>query len=108
MASLPLWLFLPQDFSIDAPGASTNEDDIEEDEAIENGRVPAVQRGKEGSRQMLREIGDRHVPRKDEGDRPRKQPERQKDAPRDLDHALDIVKSIPRRSGRGKADIFLQ
>src|SRR4029077_11229430 len=101
-------LALVHDFSIDAPRASTDKDHIEEDEAIENGRIAAVERGKEGFRQMLREIGDRHVTREDESDRPRKEPERQKDAPRDLDHTLDVVESVARRSGRREAEIFLQ
>src|SRR6202035_2912634 len=97
MASLPFWLFLPQDFSIDAPGASADEDDIKEDEAIKNGRIAAVQRGKEGSRHMLRKIRDRHVTREDEGDGPRPEAERQKNAARDLDHALDVMQSVARR-----------
>ena len=55
---------------------------------------------------MLREIGDRHVTREDEGDGPRKEAERQKDAARDLDHALEVVQSVAGGVADGKPKYF--
>src|SRR6267142_7110884 len=54
--------------SIEAPFAAAGEPEIEEDEAIDDCQLPAVEQREETSRRVHHEIGDRHIAREDKGD----------------------------------------
>jgi hypothetical protein len=82
-------VLLPSSRGVEAPGATACYREIEEDEAIEDRRITPVQGGKETSRCVRHEIGDRHVAAEDEGDGPREEADDDQDAAKDLDATLD-------------------
>jgi hypothetical protein len=65
---------------IDAPHAAPREKEIQEDEAVEDRRVASIEDGKEVLRRMRHEVGDRHVARLNERDRPCEEAKRKQHA----------------------------
>jgi hypothetical protein len=76
------------EYVIEAPWPRAGEEDIEEDEAIEDRRITAVQLGKEVLRKMRHEIGDGHVPGQDKSGGPCEQSDAYQSAADQLDHSL--------------------
>src|SRR5260370_734104 len=95
-------LALTEEYPVEAPGAAAGEGKIEEDEAVEDRGIAAIEDREEIDRRVRHEIGDRHVARQDEGNRPREQAERQQRAANELDHALISIEREQRRAGVGR------
>src|SRR5260221_166136 len=74
---------------VEAPGAAAGGREIEEDEAIEDGRVAAVGDREEAVRRGRHEIGDRHVAAEDEADRAGEETDDDHDPAHQLDQPLE-------------------
>ena len=72
---------------VEAQRAGAGEDEIEEDEAVEDRGVAAVQEREEALRRVGEEIGDGHLAGKHEGDRAGEEAEGEKRAAEELEHA---------------------
>src|SRR3569833_3084954 len=66
---------------VEAPRTCAGKREIEEDEAIQDRAIPAVEDREEVARLVADEIGERHLARLDEGGRPREQAEQHQDRP---------------------------
>jgi hypothetical protein len=60
-------LRVPTRRGVDAPRTRAGEGDVEEDEAVEDRRIPAIQRREQVPRRMADEIGEGHLARGHEG-----------------------------------------
>ena len=85
---------------VEAPGAGAGEDEIEEDQAVEDRRVAAVQRGVDALRGVRDPVGGGHQARQDEGDRTGEEAEDQQRAAHEFEHARD-----PRQRERGRVEV---
>ena len=73
----PARLGLPPPRDVDRPGARPGRDEVQEDEAVEDRRVAAVQHREEAARRMRHPVGEGHLAREHEGHRPGEQPDHQ-------------------------------
>jgi hypothetical protein len=64
--------------SIEAPLAAAGDPEVEEDKAVDDCQLPAVEQREETSRRVHHEIGDGHVAREDKGDGASEQTQREK------------------------------
>src|SRR5687767_1202074 len=80
---------LPSDQAIDAPAAGAVGREEQEDEAEQHGWFAVILDRPEALRLMELEVCDRHLAGKDEGDRPRPDPEHDRCAAVELEHSSD-------------------
>src|SRR5689334_3462724 len=73
--------------AIEAPRPAARGGEVEEYEAVEQRALAAVQDRPEAFRRMRHEVGDCHLAREDEGDRPGEKPDQHQAAAEALKHA---------------------
>jgi hypothetical protein len=87
---------------VDAPGAAAGDGEIQEDEAIEDGRVATVEYGEKTARGVRHEIGEGHFTRQDEGHRPGEQADQHQQAAEQFQHARQPRQREQFRAGIGR------
>src|SRR5687768_16244763 len=76
----------PGELCVQAPRTGARGREIEEDEAEEDRRVAHVEGGEGALPGMIHPVGDRHLTRQDEGDRPGEQADQDQGAADQLEH----------------------
>src|SRR5208282_168265 len=84
---------------VDAPSSAAGHKEIKKDKAEENCQLAAVESGKEASRAVRVEIGDRHVAGEDECDRSGEEADQNKDASHQLENPLETQQREQRWTG---------
>ena len=85
------------DRAVQRPGAGAGSGEVEEDEAVQDRALAAVQHREEAARRVRHEVADRHLAGEQEGDRPGEQAEQDQQPAADLEHRREPEQAERRR-----------